>query len=93
MIGSESHSPSPYSASAAIVGANIIQMSSRRVFTGRNVVLSDGQPHAATVIADVNTGKIVEIIDRVSNRTDFPDIGDAEWMDAGDKYILPGLVE
>ena len=65
----------------------------RAVFTGRNVVLSDGQPRAATVIADVESGKIVEILDRLSVRTDFPDVDDALWMDAGNQYILPGIVE
>ena len=68
-------------------------MSTKRVFTGHNVVLSDGQPHPATLIADVATGRIVDIFGRVSARTDFPDIGDADWIDAGNKYILPGIVE
>ncbi len=66
---------------------------SRAVFTGRNVVLGDGQPRAATVIADVDTGKIIDVLDRTGSRTDFPDVSDAYWTDAGNLYILPGIVE
>ncbi|TFK84933.1 allantoinase [Polyporus arcularius HHB13444] len=66
---------------------------SRAVFTGRNVVLGDGQPRAATVIADVDTGKIIDVLDRTSPRTDFPDVSDAYWTDAGNLYILPGIVD
>lgn len=65
----------------------------KRVFTGRNVVLSDGQPRPATVIADAATGKITAILHKTSIRSDFPDIDHAHFIDAGDKYILPGLVE
>ena len=65
----------------------------KRVFTGRNVVLSDGQPQPATVIVDAAAGRIVDILGTASARSDFPDIGDADWIDAGDKYILPGIVE
>ncbi|EJF58144.1 allantoinase [Dichomitus squalens LYAD-421 SS1] len=68
-------------------------MSTQRVFTGYNVVLSDGQPQPATLIVDLTTGKIVDILGRVSARTDFPDVGDADWIDAGGKFILPGIVD
>ena len=68
-------------------------MCSKRVFTGRNVVLSDGTPRPATVIVDTNTGKITDILDGTAARADFADIGDADWIDAGDKHILPGIVE
>ncbi len=64
------------------------------VFTGRHVVLGDGQPpRAATVIADVDTGKIIDVLDRTSSRAEFPDVNDADWTDAGDLHILPGIVE
>ncbi|KAI0654832.1 allantoinase [Cubamyces menziesii] len=68
-------------------------MTNKRVFTSRHVVLGDGQPRPATVIADVTTGKIVDILDGVSPRSSFSEVGDADWIDAGDKYILPGLVD
>ncbi|KAI0747201.1 allantoinase [Daedaleopsis nitida] len=69
-------------------------MSSRRVFTSRNVV-RDGTrpPRPATVIADTATGKILDILDALPSRIDFPDVPDADWIDAGDKYILPGIVD
>ena len=68
-------------------------MPNKRVFTSRNVVLSDGRPRPATLIVDVDTGKITDILDRTSARTDFPDVGDADWFDAGDRHLLPGIVE
>ena len=68
-------------------------MSKTRVYTGRNVVLSNSPPQPATVIADAATGKITDILHKYSARSDFPDVGDNDWIDAGDKYILPGLVE
>ncbi|OSD02548.1 allantoinase [Trametes coccinea BRFM310] len=68
-------------------------MAHRRVFVGRNVVLSDGQPRPATVIVDVSTGKIVDILNGISSRSSFAEVDDADWIDAGDKYILPGIVD
>ncbi|KAI0765483.1 allantoinase [Fomes fomentarius] len=68
-------------------------MSTKRVFTGRNVILSDGQPRPATIIADAATGKITAILHKTSIRSDFPDMDHAQFVDAGDKYILPGLVD
>ena len=68
-------------------------MSKTRVYTGRNVILSNSPPQPATVIADATTGKITDILHKHSARSDFPDVGDSDWIDAGDKYILPGLVE
>ena len=68
-------------------------MSTRRIFTGRNVVLADGQPRPATLIVDAASGKITDVLPHASARTDFADVGDAGWVDAGDHYILPGIVE
>lgn len=69
-------------------------MSSRRVFTGQNVFV-DGVLKPATVVVDLNSGKIADIIHahRAHDPVDFPDVDDAHWIDAGDKYIIPGLVE
>ncbi|CDO77124.1 hypothetical protein BN946_scf184606.g6 [Trametes cinnabarina] len=65
----------------------------KRVFVGRNVVLSDGQPQPATVITDVSTGKIIDILHGISPRSSFADVADEDWIDSGDKYILPGIVD
>lgn len=63
-----------------------------RVFTGYNVLV-DGELCRAAVIVDITTGKIVDIRSGVHERQDFPDIDDNDWIDAGERYILPGLVE
>ncbi|KAI0824959.1 allantoinase [Trametes gibbosa] len=69
-------------------------MARTRVFVGRNVVLSDGLPHPATVVTDPATGKIVDIIPEITPRSAFEHISDdADYIDAGDSYILPGLVD
>ncbi|KAI8971321.1 allantoinase [Trametes punicea] len=68
-------------------------MAHTRIFTGRNVVLSGGQPRPATVIADVSTGKIIDILDGAKPRSSFPELGDVDCIDAGDMYILPGVVD
>ena len=64
------------------------------VFTSNNVLLpgnEDGVP--ATIVVDTATGKIDEIKLQRCTRSDFPDISDDLWIDAGDKWLLPGLVE
>ena len=68
-------------------------MTIKRVFTGRNVVLGDGQPQPATVIVDVTEGKILDVLNTVSVRSDLPGVRDVDWIDVGDKYLLPGIVE
>ena len=68
-------------------------MTIKRVFTGRNVVLGDGQPQPATVIVDVTEGRILDVLNTVSARSDFPAVHDVDWIDVGDKYLLPGIVE
>ncbi|KAI0646715.1 allantoinase [Trametes meyenii] len=65
----------------------------RRAFLSRNVLLTDGQPRPATVIVDDSTGTIVDIIGTLVPRSSFPDIDDADWIDAGHSYLLPGLVD
>ncbi|PIL28242.1 hypothetical protein GSI_09654 [Ganoderma sinense ZZ0214-1] len=68
-------------------------MTIKRVFTGRNVVLGDGQPQTATVIVDVTEGKILDVLNTVSVRSDLPEVRDDDWIDVGDKYLLPGIVD
>lgn len=63
----------------------------RRVFTSKNVVLPDAQnPEPATIVTDIRTGKIVEIVPSYNAKDGLEDV---EWVDCGDNYILPGLVE
>ncbi|KAM5541854.1 hypothetical protein V8D89_004583 [Ganoderma adspersum] len=68
-------------------------MSIKRVFTGRNVVLGDGQPQPATVIVDVTEGKILDVLNTVSVRSDLPGVRDVDWIDVGDKYLIPGIID
>jgi allantoinase len=64
------------------------------IFTGKNVLLPEcDNPQPATIIVDTATGKITDIRDGCLDRNQFPADQDATWIDAGDKYILPGLVE
>ncbi|KAF9811500.1 hypothetical protein IEO21_06584 [Rhodonia placenta] len=65
-----------------------------RVFTGTNVLLdSDDQPRPATIVVDVKTGKITDVRSGTGHRAAFPDVSDADWIDAGDNLVLPGLVD
>jgi allantoinase len=62
------------------------------IFTGKNVLLPDcDDPKPATITVDIATGKITDIRDGYLDRNQFP--ADVTWIDAGDKYILPGLVD
>lgn len=63
----------------------------KRVFTGNRVVLPGAdQPTPATIVVDIQTGKI---IDTSPGRSSPDDQLDVDFIDAGDKIILPGLVE
>lgn len=63
------------------------------VFTGNNVVLPrTDKLEPATIV--VENGVIIEVIPKHLNKSDEPRrFETATWIDAGDKYILPGLVE
>ena len=67
------------------------------VLTSRNVILPDfAQPQHATIKVNVISGKITSIQHVYSgtasrNVDEIP--GNVEWIDVGDKFILPGLVE
>lgn len=62
------------------------------VCVSNNVLLPDSEtPRPATVVVDRATGKITQVILSKAPRSSFPQ--DAGWIDAGDKYVLPGLVE
>ena len=79
----------------AVVHKEDPKMSGRRiVFTGDNVLVDHrGDPRPATLIVDKPTGKITEIVLGRHDRAAHPDVSDDDWIDAGDKFVLPGLVE
>jgi allantoinase len=65
-----------------------------RAYTGNNVLLPGASlPRPATVLVSTNTGKIIDVREGRHARTDFAHLDDDRWVDVGDKYILPGLVE
>ncbi|KAH9932397.1 allantoinase [Fomitopsis serialis] len=51
------------------------------------------EENPATVVVDAAAGKITEVHDDVRDQASFPDVEHANWIDAGDKCILPGLVD
>lgn len=72
-------------------------MPSRRVFTGQHVFL-DGALQPATLLVDLDSGKIERVLHAyyslpADRRAVFTDVDGADWVDSGDKYIIPGLVE
>jgi len=68
-----------------------------RFYTGNNVLLPGSQvPRPATILVSASTGKIVDVREGRHGRADYADLAgddDDRWVDVGDKYLLPGLVE
>ena len=67
-----------------------------RFYTGNNVLLPGPQvPRPATILVSTSTGKIVDVREGRHARADYADLAgdDDRWVDVGDKYLLPGLVE
>ena len=68
-----------------------------RFYTGNNVLLPGSQvPRPATILVSASTGKIVDVREGRNARADCADLtgdDDHRWVDVGDKYLLPGLVE
>ncbi|VDB85289.1 unnamed protein product [Peniophora sp. CBMAI 1063] len=63
-----------------------------RVFTGDNVLLSSSsEPGPATIEASVSTGRITAIHHERRRQDAYPE--GTEYLDAGDLYVLPGLVD
>jgi len=60
------------------------------VCTSSNVLLGF-HPQPATIVINNTTGKITDIYDRCMARDSFPP--HTRYIDAGSRYILPGLVE
>jgi allantoinase len=64
------------------------------VLTGNNVVLPDyNTPRPATLIIDLTSGKIKHVYQGKGSSTVSDDNTGTQRIDAGDKFILPGLVE
>lgn len=67
-------------------------MSELLVIVGDNVLLPDNEvPRPATVVVDLPSGKITNILTSRASRSSYPE--NTQWIDAGSKYVLPGLVE
>jgi hypothetical protein len=71
-----------------------------RVYTGNHVLLPGSQvPRPVTILVSANAGKIIDVREGRQARADYADLlgGDSDddnrWIDVGDKYLLPGLVE
>jgi len=67
-----------------------------RVYAGNNVLLPGSQvPRPATVLISTKTGKIIDVREGRHVRADYADIadGDGHWVDVGDKYLFPGLID
>jgi hypothetical protein len=65
-----------------------------RVYAGDKVLFPGSQAlRPATISVSTKTGKIIAVHEERHIRGDYPDIADDHWIDTGDKYILPGLVE
>lgn len=64
------------------------------VLTGNHIVLPGHEsPQAATIEVSPESGKITAVHLERRERDTYPSVDAASWIDAGDKFILPGLVE
>jgi allantoinase len=62
--------------------------------TSRKVLLPDSDlPRPATINVDLETGKIIEVFLGYIGDEACKKGGDSHFVDAGDKVVLPGLVE
>ncbi|KAJ3575130.1 hypothetical protein NP233_g1309 [Leucocoprinus birnbaumii] len=73
-------------------------MSSLLICSGQYVLLSDTDvPQPATIIIDTLSGKIKDIRPGKHSRSDLtphlPPDSEITWIDAGNKFVLPGLVD
>lgn len=62
------------------------------VFTASNVLFPEGSS-PGTIEVDDATGKILACHRERATRSNYPHLSEDEWFDAGDKWILPGVVE
>jgi imidazolonepropionase-like amidohydrolase len=68
-------------------------MANKLICSGRNVLYAGAAvPQPATITINTETGKITEILPSYQTQGSDED-GGIIWIDAGDKLVLPGLVE
>lgn len=68
----------------------------RRVFSGNRFLLPGAsEPVPATINVDILTGKIIDVQPNIRrNKADFSDpLHLANFVDTGDKLVIPGIVE
>lgn len=64
------------------------------IFSGQQVMLpGKDTPVAASIEVDLDTGKILAIHEGMHHRSEFTQVDDNHWTDAGADVIIPGLVE
>ncbi|KAF9029014.1 allantoinase [Hymenopellis radicata] len=64
----------------------------RLVCVSNNVLLpGSDSPQPASITIDLASGKIIDVICAKLSKSSFPE--DVHWIDAGDQYVLPGLVD
>ncbi|KAH7341920.1 allantoinase [Rhizoctonia solani] len=68
-------------------------MAPTKVFTSSRVYFPNEGPSPGTIEVDLNTGKITKIQRIKTQQGDSNYAADAEWVDAGNKAIIPGLVD
>ncbi|KAA1468042.1 allantoinase [Dentipellis sp. KUC8613] len=65
-----------------------------QIYTGSQVLLPGSKaPQPATIEVSSDTGKIVAVHREQRSRDTYPNVDDEHWIDAGDLYLLPGLVD
>ncbi|KAF8689071.1 Allantoinase, partial [Rhizoctonia solani] len=68
-------------------------MAPTKVFTSSRVYFPNEGPSPGTIEVDLSTGKITTIQRVKVQKGDSSYAADAEWVDVGDKAIIPGLVD
>ncbi|KAG8691221.1 hypothetical protein FRC11_005828 [Ceratobasidium sp. 423] len=68
-------------------------MAPTKVFTSSCVYFPNEGPSPGTIEVDLSTGKITKIQRVKAQKGDSNYAADAEWVDIGDKAIIPGLVD
>lgn len=63
-------------------------MAVQRVFVSKQAYLPSGPTPATIVVVD---GKIAQVHSQVLSRSCFADVADADYIDTGDKWLLPGV--
>ncbi|KDN50635.1 hypothetical protein RSAG8_01133, partial [Rhizoctonia solani AG-8 WAC10335] len=68
-------------------------MAPTKVFTSSRVYFPNEGASPGTIEVDLSTGKITQIQRIKAERGDSNYEADAEWVDVGDKVIIPGLID